>query len=193
MNASDLVNPVYPFAVYEAPLYKDYKPPARDFIQIPRTVLYLMMAAVVVVAVAYAIVGHLIKDLAHDILDWALGPDEEIVKVSSEPGEDAVTHMPSGLTRSHPNAFHVWDQDDVVIPLSLEHNPQVSPLLAVIPFIPHFFPSSTSHSVINSPAPQIQCGETKSPNRTPQEAYVFPSQKGLTEEMTKCDWNHTVK
>lgn len=68
MNASDLGNPMYEFAVYEAPLYKDYKPPARDFIQIPRTVLYLMMAAVVVVAVAYAIVGHLIKDLAHDIL-----------------------------------------------------------------------------------------------------------------------------
>ncbi|KAA0713378.1 hypothetical protein E1301_Tti009202 [Triplophysa tibetana] len=172
MNASD---PVYQFAVYEAPLYKDYKPPARDFIQIPRTVLYLMMAAVVVVAVAYAIVGHLIKDLAHDILDWALGPDEEILKCSSEAGEDTtVTHMPSALTHSHPNAFHVWDQDDVVIPLSLEHNPQVSPFQAVIPFIPHFFPS---HSVINSPAPQIQWGETKSPNRMPQEAYVFPSPK----------------
>lgn len=82
--------------------------------------------------------------------------------------------MPSGLTHSHPNAFHVWDQDDVVIPLSLEHNPQVSPFQAVIPFIPHFFPS---HSVINSPAPQIQWGETKSPNRMPQEAYVFPSPK----------------
>lgn len=66
MNVSELVNPVYQFA--EAPLFKDYKPPARDFIQVPRTLLYLMMAAVVVVAVAYAIVGHLIKDLAHDIL-----------------------------------------------------------------------------------------------------------------------------
>lgn len=58
----------YQYAVYESPLYKDYKPPARDLIQLPRTLLYLMMAAVVVVAVAYAIVGHLIKDLAHDIL-----------------------------------------------------------------------------------------------------------------------------
>lgn len=108
-------------------------------------------------------------------VDWALGPDEEIVKGSSEAGEDTGTHMPSGLTHSHPNAFHVWDQDDVVIPLSPQHIPQVSPLLAVIPFIPHFFPSSTSHSVINSPAPLIQCGETKSPNRMPQEAYAFPS------------------
>lgn len=58
----------YQYAVYESPLYKDYRPPARDLIQLPKALLYLMMAAVVVVAVAYAIVGHLIKDLAHDIL-----------------------------------------------------------------------------------------------------------------------------
>ncbi|KAL0190437.1 hypothetical protein M9458_013135, partial [Cirrhinus mrigala] len=40
----------YQYAVYESPLYKDYKPPARDLIQLPRALLYLMMAAVVVVA-----------------------------------------------------------------------------------------------------------------------------------------------
>lgn len=56
------------YAVYESPLFKDYRPPARDLIQLPSALLYLMMAAVVVVAVAYAIVGHLIKDLAYDIL-----------------------------------------------------------------------------------------------------------------------------
>lgn len=61
-------NSIYRFAVYENPLYEEYKPPARDLIQLPRALLYLLMAAVVVVAVAYAIVGHLIKDLAHDIL-----------------------------------------------------------------------------------------------------------------------------
>lgn len=49
------------------PLYKEYKPPPRDLIQIPKPVLYLLMAGVVVVAVAYAIVGHLIKDLMLDI------------------------------------------------------------------------------------------------------------------------------
>lgn len=48
-------------------LYKDYKPPPRDLIQLPKAVLYLLMAALVVVVVAYAIVGHLIKDLAHDV------------------------------------------------------------------------------------------------------------------------------
>ena len=49
------------------PLYKEYKPPPRDLIQLPKSVLYLLMAALVVVAVAYAIVGHLIKDLMLDI------------------------------------------------------------------------------------------------------------------------------
>lgn len=49
------------------PLYKEYKPPPRDLIQLPKSVLYLLMAVVVVVAVAYAIVGHLIKDLMLDI------------------------------------------------------------------------------------------------------------------------------
>lgn len=49
------------------PLYKEYKPPPRDLIQLPKSVLYLLMAALIVVAVAYAIVGHLIKDLMLDI------------------------------------------------------------------------------------------------------------------------------
>lgn len=49
------------------PLYKEYKPPPRDLIQLPQSVLYLVMAALVVVAVAYAIVGHLIKELMLDI------------------------------------------------------------------------------------------------------------------------------
>lgn len=49
-------------------LYKQYKPPPRDAIPLPKAVLYLLMAALVMVAVAYAIVGHLIKDLAHDFV-----------------------------------------------------------------------------------------------------------------------------
>ncbi|XP_064353590.1 small integral membrane protein 44 [Dromaius novaehollandiae] len=58
-------------------LYVDYKPPALDSIRLPRYVLYLMMAAALVLAVAYAIVGHLIKDLMHDFADWAFGPKAE--------------------------------------------------------------------------------------------------------------------
>lgn len=51
----------------EEPLYKEYQPPPRDLVQLPKSILYLLMAALVVVAVAYAIVGHLIKDLMLDI------------------------------------------------------------------------------------------------------------------------------
>ena len=57
----------YAFIPTEEPLYKQYKPVARDLIPLPKPVLYMLMAALVVVAVAYAIVGHLIKDLAIDI------------------------------------------------------------------------------------------------------------------------------
>ncbi|XP_051563716.1 uncharacterized protein LOC127446651 [Myxocyprinus asiaticus] len=185
LNAPISGNRDYQYTIYEYPLYKEYKPPPRDLIQLPKAMLYLMMATVVVVAVAYAIVGHLIRDLAHDILDWVLGPEEEILKANSEAGGDSITHMPPELTYSQPNAFHVWNQDDVVIPLSPEHSPQASPLLGVIPFIPHFFPSSTSHSVPNSPALlQTQPGETKSPNKTPQEAYIFPSPKSTGQSCT---------
>ncbi|XP_054574336.1 small integral membrane protein 44 [Eptesicus fuscus] len=56
------------------PLYEEYRPPPLDAIRLPRYVLYLLLAALLVVAVAYAIVGHLIKDLAHDLADWAFGP-----------------------------------------------------------------------------------------------------------------------
>ncbi|XP_054069178.1 small integral membrane protein 44 isoform X1 [Rissa tridactyla] len=58
-------------------LYKEYKPPPRDAIPLPKAVLYLLMAALVVVAVAYAIVGHLIKDLIHDFIDWIFGPNPD--------------------------------------------------------------------------------------------------------------------
>ncbi|CAK6445648.1 unnamed protein product [Pipistrellus nathusii] len=56
------------------PLYEEYRPPPLDAIRLPRYALYLLLAALLVVAVAYAIVGHLIKDLAHDLADWAFGP-----------------------------------------------------------------------------------------------------------------------
>ncbi|KAM9174384.1 small integral membrane protein 44 [Mergus octosetaceus] len=58
-------------------LYVEYKPPALDSIRLPRYVVYLVMAASLVLVVAYAIVGHLIKDLVHDFADWAFGPKPE--------------------------------------------------------------------------------------------------------------------
>ncbi|KAK6484508.1 hypothetical protein HHUSO_G12278 [Huso huso] len=58
-------------------LYTDFKPPARDAIPLPKAVLYLLMAALVVVVVVYAIVGHLIKDLVHEFVDWICGPSPD--------------------------------------------------------------------------------------------------------------------
>ncbi|KAL4608221.1 hypothetical protein GN956_G25002 [Arapaima gigas] len=55
-------------------LYEDYVPPARDAIHLPKHVLYLLIAALVVVTVLYAITGHLITDLIHDLAaDWLFG------------------------------------------------------------------------------------------------------------------------
>ncbi|KAM4594634.1 uncharacterized protein V3H82_002295 [Fundulus diaphanus] len=127
------------------PLYKQYKPPPRDLIQLPKSVLYLLMAALVVVAVAYAIVGHLIKDLMLDITDCLLGPVEEELKKDAELGGVEPHHMPPALSHSHPNAFHVWDQDDIIIPMSPVHeSPLASPLMSVIPYIPSFIPGPLS-------------------------------------------------
>ncbi|KAG7323467.1 hypothetical protein KOW79_013169 [Hemibagrus wyckioides] len=50
------------------------EPPDREPIPLPKAVLYLLMAALVVVLVAYAIVGHLVKDLLHEFVDWVFGP-----------------------------------------------------------------------------------------------------------------------
>lgn len=67
-NVTDESGHVYQFSISdEDTLYEEYKATSRDFIPLPKAVLYLLMAAVVVVAVAYAIVGHLIKDLVSDI------------------------------------------------------------------------------------------------------------------------------
>ncbi|XP_053556083.1 small integral membrane protein 44 [Bombina bombina] len=73
----------------QEPLYRDYKPPSLDAIQLPTYILYLLMAALVVVTVAYAIVGHLMKDLLHDFADWAFGPklDNPEEKVHREKGD----------------------------------------------------------------------------------------------------------
>ncbi|XP_076977299.1 small integral membrane protein 44 [Tamandua tetradactyla] len=56
------------------PPYLEYRPPPLDAILLPRYALYLLLAVLLVAAVAYAIVGHLIKDLVHDLADWAFGP-----------------------------------------------------------------------------------------------------------------------
>uniref|UniRef100_A0A3P8WD60 Si:dkey-61n16.5 n=1 Tax=Cynoglossus semilaevis TaxID=244447 RepID=A0A3P8WD60_CYNSE len=127
----------------DEPLYKQFKPQVRDLVPLPRAVIYLLMAALVVVGVAYAIVGHLIKDLAIDIT-CMLGPaaDEDLDK--KQPSHLLGSSHPPSLHPFAHNAFHVWDQDDVVIPLPTEESPQTSPLLVAalpyIPSMPSFFP-----------------------------------------------------
>ncbi|XP_038150978.1 uncharacterized protein LOC119789866 isoform X1 [Cyprinodon tularosa] len=49
-------------------LFTDYRTPARDSTQLPKAILYLVISALVVVAVAYAIVGHLVKDVVNDFV-----------------------------------------------------------------------------------------------------------------------------
>lgn len=160
----------YQYGSYEAPIYKEYKPPPRDIIHLPRAVLYLVMAALVVVAVAYAIVGHLIKDLMLDILDCVLGPIENDSKGGND-ANAAPSHMPVMLTHSHPNAFHVWERDDVVIPLSPEESPQASPLLSVVPYISNFFPPySISSPSLPLPSHSLP-GDISSPRET---VYAYP-------------------
>ncbi|XP_074545104.1 uncharacterized protein LOC141804536 [Halichoeres trimaculatus] len=58
----------------EEAYFADYIPPARDAITLPRNVIYVLVGVVLVIVATYAIVGHLIKDLMHDLADWILGP-----------------------------------------------------------------------------------------------------------------------
>lgn len=51
----------------EEAYFVDYIPPARDAITLPRNVLYVLVGVVLVIVATYAIVGHLIKDLMHDL------------------------------------------------------------------------------------------------------------------------------
>ncbi|XP_072925593.1 small integral membrane protein 44-like [Hemitrygon akajei] len=80
----------YPFQYTsgEAVIYKDYKPPSRDAIHIPKYLLYLLLAGLIVVSVAYAIVGHLIKDLFHDFADCLLGPSTDLEEWKVESSDE---------------------------------------------------------------------------------------------------------
>lgn len=51
----------------EEAYFVDYIPPARDAITLPRNVLYVLAGVLLVLVATYAIVGHLIKDLMHDL------------------------------------------------------------------------------------------------------------------------------
>lgn len=68
-NHTSVMEHVFQYSYSESDLlYTDNRTPARDSIPLPKAVLYLVMAALVVVAVAYAIVGHLVKDVVNDFV-----------------------------------------------------------------------------------------------------------------------------
>ncbi|XP_051897904.1 small integral membrane protein 44-like isoform X1 [Pristis pectinata] len=87
-------------------LYNDYTPPKRELIPLPKAVLYLLMAALVMVAVAYAIVGHIIKDLAHDFADCIFGPRQQ----ASETGNDLKCTRPETLS------YPLQNREEILIP-----------------------------------------------------------------------------
>ena len=133
-------------------------------------------------------------------LDCVLGPinDEELDKDKPQQ-RTTFSHPPPTHPFPH-NAFHVWDQDDVVIPLPHDENPQISPLLmAAIPYIPSFFPHSpTSHNSMNfSVSPSASRGFN-----IPREVWFWyggsATANGLddqrpqhTEDACRCDFEAT--
>ncbi|KAL7842174.1 hypothetical protein SRHO_G00238630 [Serrasalmus rhombeus] len=71
----------------DAVYFVDYKPPARDTLTLPRNVLYVLAGVLLVVVATYAIVGHLINDLMHNLADWVLAPKTEVEDAERGPGE----------------------------------------------------------------------------------------------------------
>lgn len=45
----------------------DYIPPARDVINLPHNVIYVLVGLALIIIATYAIVGHLSTDLMHDL------------------------------------------------------------------------------------------------------------------------------
>lgn len=94
--------------------------------------------------------------LSYPSSDCLLGPvDEDLTKDGNVEGVSPL-HMPPALSHSHPNAFHVWDQDDVIIPMTPPDDILLtSPLMSVMPYIPSFLPNSHVNSPsCNQPIPK---------------------------------------
>lgn len=51
----------------EEAYFVDYIPPPRDSISLPPSVFYILLGVTLIIVATYAIVGHLIKDLMHDL------------------------------------------------------------------------------------------------------------------------------
>ncbi|KAL4634772.1 hypothetical protein GN956_G13884 [Arapaima gigas] len=71
-----------PMELQDDVFWETYKPPARDAITLPKYVLYLVLAFLVVLMALFAIIRHLIADLIHDLADWLFGEQQEEVVVN---------------------------------------------------------------------------------------------------------------
>ncbi|XP_060124903.1 small integral membrane protein 44-like [Zootoca vivipara] len=108
-----------PSSSNESPLYSEYQPAAYDLIPLPKAVVYMIMAVMVVVSVAYAIVGHLIKDLAHDLADCLLGPQPEEPE-DEEPEPPPLTgFQPSLLAKARTCSCSTHHQEEAHITLEV--------------------------------------------------------------------------
>ncbi|XP_056326087.1 uncharacterized protein LOC130238988 [Danio aesculapii] len=75
--------PLLPPAGEEEQVYfQSYVPPARDAIHLPIHVFYMILASIIIVATLYAIIGHLIKDLMHDLADYLFGLQPEEIHIN---------------------------------------------------------------------------------------------------------------
>lgn len=70
--------------------FVDYIPPARDAINLPRNVIYVLVGLVLVIIATYAIVGHLIKDLMHDLAGNTPLPNHHPLRVSGDHSHHSV-------------------------------------------------------------------------------------------------------
>lgn len=84
----------------EEAYFVDYIPPARDAVTLPRNVVYVLVGVVLVIVATYAIVGHLIKDLMHDL---AGNPGR-----CCELSETSWVHVPSQSPLRPPCLCSLW-------------------------------------------------------------------------------------
>lgn len=79
----------------DEPYFVDYVPPARDTITLPRNVVYVLVGVMLIIMATYAIVGHLINDLMHDL---AGNLQQEGCKVTSTPPPHSSSCVHSDLS-----------------------------------------------------------------------------------------------
>ncbi|KAK7159964.1 hypothetical protein R3I94_006104 [Phoxinus phoxinus] len=87
LQSDDAFRPGRSLQSDDSPLFLDFRPPARDSFSLPPHVLYVTAGLLLVLLATYAIVGHLIDDLLHDLADWVFGPKADEAESGSEEEE----------------------------------------------------------------------------------------------------------